>query len=91
VRKEEKGALLLGAMLRQEELAFIKALGTMAPSPLFLQRLRRATAPSTKTKKAPTKKTKKALTSSRAAVAALTLASKRKAVRGLFSTPSSFS
>jgi hypothetical protein len=75
VRKEEEGALLLGAMLRQEELAFIKALGTMTPSPLFLRVLRRATVTSTKTKKAPIKK---ALTSSRAAVAALTAASKRK-------------
>jgi hypothetical protein len=79
VRKEEEGALLLGAMLQQEELAFIKALGMMTHSPLFLQGLRRATAPSTKTKKAPTKKIKKALTSFRAAVAALTAASKRKA------------
>jgi hypothetical protein len=29
VRKEEEGELLLGAMLRQMELAFIKALGTV--------------------------------------------------------------
>jgi hypothetical protein len=52
VKKEEEGELLLGAMLRQEELAFIKALGRMKPSPAFLRELRKAKAPSKTTKKA---------------------------------------
>jgi hypothetical protein len=45
VKEEEEGELLLGAMLRQEELAFIKALGQMKPSSAFLRELRKAKAP----------------------------------------------
>jgi hypothetical protein len=41
---QEKGEILLGAMLRQEELAFIKAIGTMELSPVLLRELRRAMA-----------------------------------------------
>jgi hypothetical protein len=47
VKKEqmqEEGELLVGAMLRQEELDFIKAIGTMKLSPVLLQELRKAMA-----------------------------------------------
>jgi hypothetical protein len=77
--KCEEGELLPGTMLRQEELAFIKALGRMRPTPTFLRELRKAKAPSQKTKKAPTKKTKRATVAARAAVVATTAAPKRKA------------
>ena len=39
---EEEGELLLRAMLRQEELAFIKAVGSMELSPVLLRELRKA-------------------------------------------------
>jgi hypothetical protein len=77
--KEKERELLLGAMLRQEELAFIKALGRMKPSPAFLRELRKAKALSKTTKKVPSMKTKKPLTTSRAAVEATTAKLKRKA------------
>jgi hypothetical protein len=41
---QEEGKLLPGAMLRQEELAFIKAIGTMELSPVLLRELRKAMA-----------------------------------------------
>jgi hypothetical protein len=41
---KEEGELLLGAMLRQEELAFIKAVGNMELSPVLLWELRKAMA-----------------------------------------------
>jgi hypothetical protein len=75
--EKEEGKLLPGAMLRQEELAFIKALGQMKPSPAFLRELRKVNAPP-KTTKAPSMKTKRAATLPRAAVQA-TAAPKRKA------------
>jgi hypothetical protein len=64
---EEEGEFLLVAMLRQEKLAFIKALGRMKPSPALLRELRKANAPSKTTKKAPSMKNKRAPTTSRAA------------------------
>jgi len=47
---EEEGELLLGAMLRQEELPFIKAVGSMELSPVLLRELRKAMAAAKKKK-----------------------------------------
>jgi hypothetical protein len=41
---KEEGELLLGAMLRQEELAFIKSVGSMELSPVLLRELRKVMA-----------------------------------------------
>jgi hypothetical protein len=46
----EEGELLLGAMLKQEELAFIKAIGSMELSPVLLRELRKSMAAAKKKK-----------------------------------------
>jgi len=59
-QQKEEGELLLGAMLRQEELAFIKAVGSMQLSPVLLRELRKAMAAAKKKKalSAPTSNTR---------------------------------
>jgi len=47
---KEEGELLLGAMLRQEELAFIKSVGSVELSPVLLRELRKAMAAANKKK-----------------------------------------
>jgi hypothetical protein len=46
----EEGELLLAAMLRQDELAFIKAVGSMELSPFLLREMRKAMAAAKKKK-----------------------------------------
>jgi hypothetical protein len=41
---KKEGELLLGAMIKQEELAFIKAVGSMELYPVLLRELRKAMA-----------------------------------------------
>jgi hypothetical protein len=49
-RAKEERELLLGAMLKQEELAFIKAIGSMELSPVLFRELRKAMAVAKKKK-----------------------------------------